>query len=111
MPGVSRKTICACGSVRTPCTARRVICGFSETIASLPPTSALSRVDLPAFGRPIIETNPERCGGGATDESGIGAGLLSLRHADLLDTQFIACQNVNANALTLHRLAGARNMA
>ena len=37
----------------------RVVCGLSATIATFAPTSALSSVDLPAFGLPRIETNPE----------------------------------------------------
>src|SRR5579871_4280721 len=39
----------------------RVVCGFSVTMAIFSPTSALSSVLLPALGRPIMETNPERC--------------------------------------------------
>ena len=38
----------------------RVVCGLRVTIASFSPTSALSSVDFPAFGRPMMETNPER---------------------------------------------------
>src|SRR5215470_17625743 len=36
-----------------------VVCGLSETMASLWPTMRLRRVDLPAFGRPRNETNPD----------------------------------------------------
>ena len=36
-----------------------VVCGLSETMASLVPTSRFSSVDLPAFGRPMNETNPD----------------------------------------------------
>src|SRR4029453_11487445 len=35
-----------------------VVCGLSETMASLWPTMRLRSVDLPAFGRPRNETNP-----------------------------------------------------
>src|ERR1700693_848773 len=59
MPGVSRKTICAPSTLTTPSMAVRVVCGFSETIASLPPTKAFNSVDFPALGRPRIETKPE----------------------------------------------------
>src|SRR5271157_4014142 len=38
----------------------RVVCGLRVTMASFSPTSAFNRVDLPALGRPIMETNPER---------------------------------------------------
>ena len=48
------------GTVTTPRIARRVVCGLSETIATLWPTIALTSVDLPTFGRPASATNPER---------------------------------------------------
>ena len=38
----------------------RVVCGLSEAMAILEPTSALVSVDLPAFGRPTKQANPER---------------------------------------------------
>src|SRR3954471_9982940 len=41
-----------------PCTRRRVVCGLSETIAPLPPQSALTSVDLPTFGRPATAMKP-----------------------------------------------------
>src|SRR3954468_4096792 len=41
-----------------PWTRRRVVCGLSETIATLPPARALTSVDLPTFGRPATATNP-----------------------------------------------------
>ena len=44
----------------TPRIARRVVCGLSETIATLWPTIALTSVDLPTFGRPASATKPER---------------------------------------------------
>ena len=54
IPGVSMKMICAPGNVRMPTTWFRVVCGFGVTIATLAPTSAFSRVDLPTFGRPTM---------------------------------------------------------
>src|SRR5215207_70257 len=42
--------------------ARRVVCGLSETIATLRPTMAFTSVDLPTLGRPASATNPERVG-------------------------------------------------
>src|SRR5919198_661229 len=39
---------------------RRVVCGLSETIATLPPQSAFTSVDLPTFGRPATATKPLR---------------------------------------------------
>src|SRR5215831_11179343 len=47
---------------------RRVVCGLSETIATFPPHSPLTSVDLPTFGRPATATNPlliEYKGGGS----------------------------------------------
>src|SRR3954467_6188204 len=41
-----------------PWTRRRVVCGLSETIATLPPQSALTSVDLPTFGRPATAMKP-----------------------------------------------------
>ena len=38
----------------------RVVCGRSDTIATLVPTSRFTSVDLPTLGRPTSETNPER---------------------------------------------------
>ena len=34
----------------------RVVCGLRVTMASFSPTSAFSSVDLPALGRPMMET-------------------------------------------------------
>ena len=41
---------------------RRVVCGLSETIATLPPQSAFTSVDLPTFGRPATATKPDFTG-------------------------------------------------
>src|SRR3954464_15803629 len=41
-----------------PITRRRVVCGLSEVIATLPPASAFTSVDLPTFGRPATATKP-----------------------------------------------------
>ncbi len=59
-PGRSVSTSCHSGVVATPRTARRVVCGLSETIATFCPTIVLTRVDLPTLGRPAMATNPER---------------------------------------------------
>jgi hypothetical protein len=39
-----------------------VVCGLGVTMASFSPTSLFSSVDLPALGRPMMETKPERKG-------------------------------------------------
>src|SRR5256885_16989096 len=40
--------------------ANRVVCGLSDTIETLVPTSAFTSVDLPTFGLPTTATTPER---------------------------------------------------
>ena len=56
-----RRARAACRRVvATPRIARRVVCGLSETIATLRPTIALTSVDLPTFGRPASATKPRR---------------------------------------------------
>src|SRR5450756_1362950 len=59
-PGVSTRTSCASGRCTIPRITCRVVCGRPEVIATLLPTSALVRVDFPAFGRPMIDANPDR---------------------------------------------------
>src|SRR3989442_7892251 len=59
-PGLSVRMNCASSRVRRPTTGTRVDCGFAATIARCSPTSALSRVDLPTFGRPARATVPQR---------------------------------------------------
>src|SRR6476660_8774974 len=39
----------------------RVVCAWRAVMATFSPTSALSSVDLPALGRPTIDTKPARC--------------------------------------------------
>src|SRR5438876_9551095 len=75
MPGVSRKTTCASGSVRMPRMRLRVVCGLGVTMATLAPTSAFSSVDLPTFGRPTMAAYPARwaiLGGCPSSHGGCG---------------------------------------
>ena len=60
-PGRSTRISCrsASRSVATPRIARRVVCGRTEAIATWEPTIALTRVDLPALGRPASPMKPE----------------------------------------------------
>src|SRR5215472_11270415 len=44
-----------------PMMRRRVVCGRGVTIATLWPTTRLSRVDLPTLERPPRTTSPARC--------------------------------------------------
>src|SRR5436190_2880453 len=50
------------GILITPRTRLRVVCGLGLTIASFSPARAFSSVDLPALGRPRMQTYPERKG-------------------------------------------------
>ncbi len=59
-PGRSTSTICTSPLWCTPRIARLVVCGRSETIATFSPTTALTNVDLPTFGRPASATKPLR---------------------------------------------------
>src|SRR5258708_5020268 len=38
----------------------RVVCGLGLMMANFSPTNAFSKVDLPALGRPRMQTKPER---------------------------------------------------
>src|ERR1700686_5001073 len=52
IPGVSTRMICAWFSITMPRISARVVCTLRETIVTLEPTSALTRVDLPTLGAP-----------------------------------------------------------
>src|SRR6266568_2164859 len=104
MPGVSMKTICASGLVNTPWIEVRVVCGLSATIATFWPTRAFSSVDLPAFGSPIRETNPDLKCSFMSDR-------LSLAQANLSHSQLVRGQHFDANAIALYRFSGLRHAA
>src|SRR6195952_1470971 len=70
IPGVSTRMICAWFSMTMPRISARVVCTLRETIVTLEPTSALTRVDLPAFGAPISATKPQRVAVGAASPAG-----------------------------------------
>jgi hypothetical protein len=74
-PGVSTRTSCASGRCTIPRITRLVVCGRSLVIATLAPTRAFVSVDLPTFGRPARQANPER----KTASGGPDAGLLAVR--------------------------------
>src|ERR1700722_10589126 len=59
MPGVSTSTIWASSRLRMPWMRLRVVWGLGETMATFWPTRVLTRVDLPALGRPTIATKPD----------------------------------------------------
>src|SRR5258707_7541161 len=70
MPGVSTRMICALLSMTMPRISARVVCTLRETIVTLEPTSALTRVDLPTLGAPISATKPQRVVLGAASREG-----------------------------------------
>ena len=59
-PGVSTSTSWASARCTSPRMACRVVCGFDDVMAILPPTMALVSVDLPVLGRPTKQAKPER---------------------------------------------------
>src|SRR5262245_40209573 len=63
MPGVSMNTSWLAPSTAMPRTGVRVVCTLRLTMLTLAPTSVLTRVDLPAFGAPMMAMKPQRvCG-------------------------------------------------
>ena len=58
MPGVSTSRICVSPSTAIPISRARVVCALSLTIATFWPTSALTKVDLPALGAPMTAAKP-----------------------------------------------------
>ena len=60
MPGVSTKTSWTSSRTRIPRSRLRVVWTLGVTIATLAPTSRLTRVDLPTLGAPRTATKPAR---------------------------------------------------
>src|SRR5262249_48347157 len=60
MPGVSTRMICDLPSIAMPRIRARVVCTLRDTMVTLEPTNALTRVDLPTLGAPIRATKPQR---------------------------------------------------
>src|SRR5215469_2322074 len=83
----------------------RVVCGLSVTMATFWPTSAFSSVDLPALGRPMMDTKPERKVGSLMSHG------LRLADLDLLDAQVVAGHGFEANAIALDRLSSLGHAA
>src|ERR1019366_8789852 len=98
MPAVSMKIYSVPWCITAWSTESRVVPAMGETIARSVPTSALSRVDLPTFGRPMIATLmpagaggavPRRYrehGGNAESEELVGQAVAHLR-VDLVDRE------------------------
>src|SRR5690606_9888576 len=104
IPGVSRNTSWLDPSTTIPRTGMRVVCTLRETIVTFAPTSALTRVDLPAFGAPITAMKPHLLAASAAS-LGLASGstIGGLLHCDVLLT---AC--VSPHALAYEQGAGRR---
>src|SRR5215831_20362950 len=63
MPGVSMNTSWLAPSTAMPRTGVRVVWTLRLTMLTLAPTSVLTRVDLPAFGAPMMAMKPQRVSG------------------------------------------------
>ena len=88
---------------------------LGATIAILAPTSAFSSVDLPALGRPRMETNPETKRDLEVVRE-LWSGMFCLfgfGYANLLDAQIVTGEHFDPNALLLDTLRrpGARGRA
>src|SRR5580692_912682 len=84
----------------------RVVCGLAVTMATFSPMSALTSVDLPALGRPMTETNPDRIF--------IGTPLCCFRqarNAEPVHATVGGRHNLKAQSETFHNFAGLRNAA
>jgi len=82
----------------------RVVWGLRVTMASFSPTSAFSSVDLPALGRPMMETKPER-NAISPDLSGLEA------DPDTADAALGRLQHLEAQAILFEHLAGLGNVS
>ncbi len=61
IPAVSTKRSVLPSNSTTSSTASRVVPAIGDTMAREVPVSALSNVDLPTFGRPMMATDVSRC--------------------------------------------------
>ena len=86
----------------------RVVCGLLATMAILAPISAFSSVDLPALGRPRMETKPEFMVQARTCAR---ARSLGTPHAHLGHAQLVAGQDIDVDAVALDGFAGLRHAA
>src|SRR5271166_778252 len=113
-PGVSTRTICPEGrlplrsTLTMPWMRLRVVCGLRVTMASFSPTSALSNVDFPAFGRPMIETNPER--NAISGLHLLGVVDLLQGHPHAFDSPFGGFEHFESQMVFLQHFARLRNV-
>ena len=81
----------------------RVVCGLSETMAIFVPMMRLRRVDLPALGRPTMETKPARTSAAWLPRVHFDG--LRFLNADLVDAAAFGLENLHAHAVELESLA------
>src|SRR6266567_4504984 len=86
IPGVSMNTIWAPGMLWIPLIRLRVVWGLSEVMTIFSPRMLFRRLDFPALGRPMIDTNPERNG-----SAGIGCVLSWVVQVEQTADQFNMC--------------------
>src|SRR5262249_41565380 len=109
------KTICPArvllllGTLTMPRMRVRVVCGLAEMMATFSPTNAFSKVDLPAFGRPRMLTDPERMLEILRGPilPGLFHRLLRLHplHPQAIDTTFVGLQDFEAKVIDLDHCA------
>src|SRR4051812_43665185 len=85
-----------------PWTLVRVVCGLSVTIAMRAPMRVFSRVDFPAFGRPMIDTNPDLK---LFFSVSIGR-RLRFRYTNLIYPKLVSTQNLDSDSVALYAFAG-----
>src|SRR5262245_57168346 len=79
-----------------------VVCGLSDTMASLWPTMRLRSVDLPAFGRPRNETKPDL-------PLILDGCSLAAAEADLGDTSTFDLEHLDVETINIEALADVRH--
>ena len=77
----------------------RVVCGLSDTMASLWPTMRLRSVDLPALGRPRNDTKPDFMATSILDGRRLAAAQADLRNPAALDLEHLDVEAVDLEAL------------
>ena len=87
----------------------RVVCGLSDTMAIFVPMTRLRRVDLPAFGRPMMDTKPARTIWNSL--AGVDLNGLRLAEAHLVDAPALGFEHFDVHAIELERLPNRRYAA
>src|ERR1035437_7360188 len=100
MPAVSMKIYSVPWCITAWSTESRVVPAMGETIARSVPTSALSRVDLPTFGRPMIATlMPAGAGGAAGSSTGAPRAKLPVTRSSRASTPMPTARKTSGHAV------------